>query len=112
MKSLERNFLETQAIPIEMGGLLQALGEFKGRQDLFRHQTPQILESLRQLAVIESTESSNRIEGVTVAPERFKELMLHPTKPRDRSEAEIIGYRNILSQIHITPDRFEINEET
>ena len=112
MKSLDRNFLETQAIPIEMGGLLQALGEFKGRQDLFRHQTPQILESLRQLAVIESTESSNRIEGVTVAPNRFKELMLHPTKPRDRSEAEIIGYRNILSQIHATPERFEINEET
>ena len=112
MKSLDRNFLETQAIPIEMGGLLQALGEFKGRQDLFRHQTPQVLESLRQLAVIESTESSNRIEGVTVSPERFKELMLHPTKPRDRSEAEIIGYRDILSQIHTTADRFEITEET
>ena len=112
MKSLDRNFLETQAIPIEMGGLIQALGEFKGRQDLFRHQTPQMLESLRQLAVIESTESSNRIEGVTVSPERFKELMLHPTKPKDGSEAEIIGYRNILSQIHTTPDQFEINEET
>src|SRR3972149_3528565 len=48
MKSLERNFLETQAIPIEMGGLLQALGEFKGRQDLFRHQPPQIPASARE----------------------------------------------------------------
>ncbi len=45
MKSLDRNFLEQQAIPIEMGGLIQALGEFKGRQDLFHHQTPQVLES-------------------------------------------------------------------
>jgi Fic family protein len=112
MRSLDRIFLENQAIPIEMGGLLQILGEFKGRQDLFRHQTPQVLESLRQLAVIESTESSNRIEGVTVAPDRFRELMLRPAKPRDRSEAEIIGYRNILSQIHTTPDQFEINDGT
>jgi hypothetical protein len=64
MKSLDRNFLETQAIPIEMGGLIQAWGESKGGRS-FRHQTPQMLESL-QLAVIESTESSNRIEGVTV----------------------------------------------
>ena len=112
MKSLDRSFLETQAIPIEMGGLIQALGEFKGRQDFFRHQTPQMLESLRQLAVMESTESSNRIEGVTVSPERFKELMLHPGKPKDRSEAEIIGYRNILSQIHTTPDQIEMDEET
>lgn len=112
MKSLDRNFLEQQAIPIEMGGLIQALGEFKGRQDLFRHQTPQVLESLRQAAIIESTESSNRIEGVTVAPNRFKELMLRPTKPRDRSEAEILGYRNILSRIHTTPDRFDVDEAT
>jgi Fic family protein len=112
MKSLDRDFMEHQAIPIEMGGLIQALGEFKGRQDLFRHQTPQVLESLRQLAIIESTESSNRIEGVTVAPDRFKELMFHPAKPRDRSEAEILGYRNVLSQIHMAPDRFQISEET
>jgi Fic family protein len=112
MKSFDPYFLEQQAIPIEMGGLIQALGEFKGRQDLFRHQAPQVLESLRQAAIIESTESSNRIEGVTVAPNRFKELMLRPTKPRDRSEAEILGYRNILSQIHTTPDRFDTNEET
>lgn len=112
MKSLDRNFIENQAISIEMGGLIQALGEFKGRQDLFCHQTPQVLESLRQLAIIESTESSNRIEGVTVAPDRFRELMLRPEQPRDRSEAEILGYRNVLSQIHTAPDRFQISEET
>jgi len=112
MKSLDRGFLEQQAIPIEMGGMIQILGEFKGRQDLFRHQTPQVLESLRQAAIIESTESSNRIEGVIVAPERFKELMLHPMNPRDRSEAEVLGYRSVLSQIHTTPQKFEISEET
>lgn len=111
MKSLDRDFLERQAIPIEMGGLIQALGEFKGRQELFRHQSPQVLESLRQVAIIESTESSNRIEGVTVAPDRLKELMRRPTEPKDRSEAEILGYRNVLSRIHITPDQFEITEE-
>ncbi|MCX5805635.1 MAG: Fic family protein [Proteobacteria bacterium] len=112
MRSLDRSFLEQQAIPIEMGGLLQTLGELKGRQDLYRHQTPQVLESLRQVAVVESTESSNRIEGVSVSPSRFKEIMLHPVQPRDRSEAEILGYRNILSQIHIDPERFPLSEET
>ncbi len=112
MKSLDRSFLEQQAIPIEMGGMIQALGEFKGRQDLFRRQTPQVLESLRQIAIVESTESSNRIEGVSVAPERFKELMMQSPEPRDRSEAEILGYRHILSQIHTTPDRFDLSETT
>jgi Fic family protein len=112
LKSLDREFLKLQAIPIEMGGSLQILGELKGRQDLYRHQTPQMLEFLRQAAIIESTESSNRIEGVTVSPDRFRELMVHPTEPIDRSEAEIIGYRNVLSQIHTNTERFDITEET
>lgn len=91
---------------------MQRLGEFKGRQDLFQRQTPQALETLKQTAIIESTESSNRIEGVTVPAKRFKELMAHPTKPRDRSEAEILGYREALSKIHAKPDAFTIDEKT
>lgn len=112
MKSLDIDFLNRQAIPIEMGGLLQKLGEYKGRQDLFQHQTPQVLKTLQQTAIIESTESSNRIEGITVPAKRFKELMAHPAKPRDRSEAEILGYRYALSAIHAKPETFTIEEKT
>ncbi|MEK7868143.1 MAG: hypothetical protein AAB157_02075 [Candidatus Omnitrophota bacterium] len=108
MKSLDIDFLNRQAIPIEMGGLLQKLGEYKGRQDLFQHQTPQVLETLKQTAIIESTESSNRIEGVTVPSKRFRELMAHPSKPKDRSEAEILGYREALLNIHTKPESFPI----
>jgi len=71
---------------------------------------PQVLETLKQTAIIESTESSNRIEGVTVPAKRFKELMVHPVKPKDRSEAEILGYREILSSIHTKPETFLIEE--
>jgi len=112
MKSLDIEFLNQQSIPIEMGGLLQKLGEYKGRQDLFQHQTPQVLETLKKTAIIESTESSNRIEGVTVPARRFKELMAHPSKPKDRSEAEILGYRAVLSKIHTKPEAFAIDEKT
>lgn len=112
LKSLDRTFLEQQAIPLEMGGLLQTIGELKGRQDLYRNQTPQTLESLRQSAIVESTESSNRIEGITLPPARFKELMARPSQPRDLSEAEILGYRNILSQIHVQPARFILDQAT
>ncbi|MBA3051619.1 MAG: Fic family protein, partial [Candidatus Omnitrophica bacterium] len=112
MKSLDIDFLNHQAIPIEMGGLLQKLGEYKGRQGLFWRQTPQVLATLKQTAIIESTESSNRIEGVTVPSKRFRELMAHPTKPRDRSEAEILGYRRALAKIHAKPESFSIDEKT
>jgi len=112
MKSLDIDFLNRQSIPIEMGGLLQKLGEYKGHQDLFRHQTPQVLETLKQTAIIESTESSNRIEGITVPAGRFRELMAQSPRPKDRSEAEILGYREALSAIHARPETFAIDEKT
>jgi hypothetical protein len=40
------------------------------------------------------TESPNRIEGVTVAPNRLRPLLLGNTKPRDRSEQEIQRYQH------------------
>lgn len=112
MMSLDSDFLSRQAIPIEMGGLLQKLGEFKGKQDLFTHQTLQVLETLKELAIIESTESSNRIEGVTVPAKRFKELMARSVKPKNRSEAEILGYREVLASVHTKPEAFTIDEKT
>jgi hypothetical protein len=49
---------------------------------------------------VESTESSNRIEGIVAAPGRVRDLVVHHTQPRDRSEQEIAGYRDALQLIH------------
>lgn len=65
MRSLTSHFLSG----LRFNGLqittLRALGEYRGKQQLFVAQSPQILDDLKELAVIESTESSNRLEGVT-----------------------------------------------
>jgi Fic family protein len=79
---------------------VRMLGEYKGRQELYIQQTPQILDALRQAAVVQSTESSNRIEGVVASFSRIQELVAEKTTPRDRSEQEIAGYRDVLQTIH------------
>jgi Fic family protein len=79
---------------------LRALGEHRGKQQLFAAQSPETLKGLRQVAVIESTESSNRLEGVTVAPARLKSLVIRNAAPRNRSEQEVAGYRDALALIH------------
>lgn len=79
---------------------IRQIGEHKGRQDLFRLQAPEKLENLRQVALIQSVESSSRIEGVTAAPGRLEALVNEKTTPRDRSEGEIAGYRDALATIH------------
>jgi Fic family protein len=78
---------------------MAALGRYQGRQTLYQHQAAQVLETLRQIAVVESTEASNRIEGIVIPTARLEALMADAT-PQTRSESEIAGYRNVLAQIH------------
>lgn len=112
MKSLNIDYLTSLSIPLELGQTIQKLGEYKGKQDLYTKQTPQVLETLRQAAIVQSAESSNRIEGITVVPERLRAIMANKSKPKDRSEAEIVGYRNVLVKIHAQFDVLEANPET
>jgi Fic family protein len=100
-------------LPVSTVWLLTDIAEAKGRQDLYTKQSPQLLKALRATALIQSVESSNRIEGVTVAPERLRPLVEGAVLPRDRSEEEIQGYRRALNLIHthaadlaITPELF------
>lgn len=100
MKSFEDDFIARQPISQALLRTVRALGEYKGKQDLFKEQAPQVLESLRQAAIIQSTESSNRIEGVTAPHDRIRQLVAMKTTPQNRSEQEIAGYRDVLNTIH------------
>jgi len=100
MRSLKSSFLDTLSLSPQDGSTLKALGEFRGKQELYRHQTPEVLAGLRATAVVESSESSNRIEGIHAAPKRVEALVLRSSTPRNRSEQEIAGYRDALNLIH------------
>lgn len=99
MSSLGPERLKETAIPLSTGWLLEACAEAKGKQDLWIRQKPEVLAALREQAVIQSVESSNRIEGVTVPAERLRPLVLGRVRPRDRSEEELAGYRKALEWI-------------
>src|SRR5690554_2095034 len=100
MYSLDEQF--DQRLPLTHGLLRTArtLGEYRGKEELYRQQMPQVLETLKQAAIIQSTESSNRIEGVTAPAKRIREIVAEKTTPRDRPEQEIAGYRDVLNTIH------------
>ena len=63
-------------------------------------QRPQVLDALVDVARIQSTEASNAIEDVVAPRKRIEALVEQKTKPRNRSEAEIAGYRAVLDLIH------------
>ena len=99
-------------LPLSAVWLMNSISEYKGKQEMYARQSPQVLKSLVEMALIESVESSNRIEGVTVEKSRLKPLILGRSKPKDRSEDEIAGYRNALDLIHNKHDSLEISPQT
>ena len=80
--------------------LVARIHEFKGRQDLYIRQKPIELDRLVDIAKIQSTEASNKIEGIVTTQPRLKQLMADKTSPRNRDENEIMGYRDVLNTIH------------
>jgi Fic family protein len=108
MKSFEHGVLERQPLTMELLRTARLLGEYKGKQELYRQQSPEVLETLRQVAIIQSTESSNRIEGVVVPADRLKALMAQKTTPRNRSESEVAGYRDVLSTVHASHEHIPL----
>ncbi|PCH52982.1 MAG: cell filamentation protein Fic [Flavobacteriaceae bacterium] len=100
MNSLSPTFLDALKFSGRSVTTLKALGEYRGRQTLFKNQIPEVLKRLKENAVIESAISSNRIEGVEVSPRRAKDLLERERPPRDRPEQEVAGYRDALAHIH------------
>lgn len=93
---------------MEIVSYIAKIHECKGRQDLFIRQKPVELERLVEIARIQSTESSNKIEGIVTTSTRIKQLMDDKTTPRNRDENEIMGYRDVLNTIHESHDYIPI----
>lgn len=99
MLSLDPKKLAEISIPVGTGWLLGSCMEARGKQDLWMRQKPEVLDVLHEQAIIQSVESSNRIEGVTIPADRLRPVVLGKVKPRDRSEEELSGYRQVLDWI-------------
>jgi Fic family protein len=112
MMSFRHERLQQEKLHTSTVWLLGEVAEFKGMQELYTRQSPQVLKALKEHAMVQSAESSNRIEGVTVARDRLAPLVLRKVKPKDRSEEEIQQYRNALNLIHTQAADLTISTKT
>jgi Fic family protein len=100
MSSFHPSFLKRFKVSAPELKALQLLSASKARLRAVPGLTEAGLESLRQAALVESVESSNRLEGIVTAPGRVRGLVARKLKPENRDEAQIAGYRDALSLIH------------
>lgn len=111
MRSFENDFLHVQPVSHDAILLIARLAEQRGRQEMLRRRAPHALERLREHAVIQSVECSNRLEGVEVRPERIRDILVGGDAPRERSECELAGYRTALDRIHRDHERLRPSPE-
>lgn len=84
----------------EIVSMLTQIHEYKGEQTLFIEAKTDALASLMEIAKIQSTEASNKIEGIYTSDDRLRALVKDKTRPKSRDEQEIAGYRDVLNTIH------------
>ena len=84
----------------EIVQMVGSIHEHKGKQELFLEANIDELKTLLEVALIQSTGASNRIEGIFTSDKRLEELVRQKAEPRNRSEQEIAGYREVLATIH------------
>lgn len=100
MRSYEYNKKWQSLLTPEIVTMLSQIHEFKGEQNLFIEAQSDTLTQLVEIAKIQSTEASNKIEGIFTSDDRLKKLLTNKTTPRSRNEQEIAGYRDVLATIH------------
>ena len=108
MRLFDYNKLAERTWDNEILSYISKIHEFKGKQELFLRQKPVELERLIEIAKIQSTEASNRIEGIITTGSRLKQLVADKTTPKNRDEEEILGYRNVLNLVHENYDMIPV----
>ncbi len=110
MKSFKKEYVDNLRFTPEILSTLIVIGEYKGKEELYSKQSPDALEKLLESAIIQSTESSSRIEGITAPHKRVQMIVKANATPRNRSEQEIAGYRDVLSLIHQSHEDIPLSE--
>lgn len=100
MRTFNYSLLKDRQWDSEILGLVAQIHEYKGRQELYLKQKPSVIDKLVEIAKIQSTEASNKIEGIATTNTRIKQLYMEKTTPKNRDEQEIMGYRDVLNTIH------------
>ena len=108
MRSFDYKALYKRLLTPDIVSYLAQIHEQKGQQNLFIEAHKDVLGELLEIAKIQSTEASNRIEGIITTDDRLKRLVRNKTTPRNRSEREIAGYRDVLTTIHENYDYIPI----
>ncbi|WP_308511542.1 Fic family protein [uncultured Veillonella sp.] len=109
MRRFEYGRIRSLSWDMDILSLIAGIYRANGKEEVLLSQSPVVLESLVELAKVQSTEASNAIEGIVTTSTRLRQLVADKTTPRNRDEQEIMGYRDALNIIHDSYDSIAVS---
>jgi len=108
MEQFDYNKVLPTLMTPEIMNAISGIHEYRGKQELYLATEPDTMDRLCEIARIQSTKASNKIENISTSDKRLRELMAQKIEPKNRNEREISGYRLVLDMIHESHDHISI----
>lgn len=112
MHKFTYDFLKDKIITSDLFSLSNIITDLKNRTDARKSLNKSLFEKLETLAVKESVEGSNAIEGIFTTEKRIKEIVENNSEPLTHNEEEIAGYHDAIKFIKENYEYLSFNEET
>ena len=106
MRKFDYSFLENQ-VPAKLLNLTALIYDIKGKESVRLNSNPKLFNKLKEKAIRDSIKGSNAIENIHTAEKRIDEIAAGDNKAFNHPEKEIIGYRNVLINIHTFYEKIE-----
>ena len=110
MKEFDYSFLKMNKISNEVLASFISIEKIQGLEFINRQMYPNVFDKLQNISNIKSINASNAIDGISISNIRFNQLINSKVDSIDKSEHEIIGYRDILDEIHNNYDNYQFRE--
>jgi len=101
MRKFDYSFLNNGLLPASLVNLTSNISALKTMAGVRKEEYTQIFTELEAVAKVQSIKSSNEIEGIITSDERIQAIVNQNSAPLNHNEAEIAGYRDALSEIHL-----------
>lgn len=111
MRKFDYSFLDNGLLPANLVNLTSGISTLKTMAGVRKEEYIKIFTELEAVAKIQSIKSSNAIEGIVTSDERIAAIVNQNSAPLNHNEAEIVGYRDALNEIHMGFDYMDIHEK-
>ncbi len=110
MRKFDYSFLNDGLLPASLVNLTSNITALKTMAGVRKEEHARIFTELEAIAKVQSIKSSNAIEGIVTSDERITAIVNQNSAPLNHNEAEIAGYRDALSDIHLGYEHIDFRQ--